>query len=337
MVDRTMTPKRRFLAGIMGGRVDRTPVGSPTSVATVDQMDLTGAFFPDVHTDGRKAAQLAAGAYDILGYDAIMPVFSVTQEAAGLGCEMNWGSIADMPTVRKHIFENPEDVRIPDGFLEHPAIASCLEAIQILRHNYGHKVCIIGKVMGPWTLSYNTHGLQDFLIKTKLEPDTVRGFLDRLKAVTILFGKAQIAAGADMLCLADHATGDLVRGTMYRDFLLPVHREILTELGCPMVLHICGKTLDRMGFIADAGYDAFHFDSKNDAFDAMRTMDGRISLVGNINNPEVLYLGTPEMVAERTRHALKAGVQVVGPECAVPLRTPLENLKMITQTVVENA
>ncbi len=116
----------------------------------------------------------------------------------------------------------------------------------ILRHNYGHKVCIIGKVMGPWTLSYNTHGLQDFLIKTKLEPDTVHAFLDRLKAVTILFGKAQIAAGADMLCLADHATGDLVRGTMYRDFLLPVHREILTELGCPMVLHICGKTLDRM-------------------------------------------------------------------------------------------
>ncbi len=55
MLDRTMTPKRRFLAGIMGGRVDRTPVGSPTSVATVDQMEMTGAFFPDVHTDGRKA------------------------------------------------------------------------------------------------------------------------------------------------------------------------------------------------------------------------------------------------------------------------------------------
>ncbi len=66
-------------------------------------------------------------------------------------------------------------------------------------------------------------------------------------------------------------------------------------------------------------------------------MGGRISLVGNINNPEVLYSGTPEMVAEQTRHALQAGVQVVGPECAVPLRTPLENLKTITKTVVENA
>jgi len=86
-----MTSKRRFLAGILGGRVDRTPVGSPTSVATVDQMHLTGAFFPDAHLDSAKMARLAAGAYEILGYDAIMPVFSVQQEAAALGCEMDWG------------------------------------------------------------------------------------------------------------------------------------------------------------------------------------------------------------------------------------------------------
>jgi len=323
-----MSPKRRFLAGLLGGRVDRTPVGSPTSVATVEQMELTSAYFPDVHLDATKMARLAAGAYEILGYDAIMPVFSVIQESAALGCDIDWGAAADMPTARNTLWEESEEVRLPDDFLERPSIAVVLDAIRLLRAQYPH-VAIIGKMMGPWTLAYHVHGLQAFLTETILEPDKVRRFLDRLKAVTLTFGRAQIAAGADVLCLADHATGDLVRGSMYRDLLQPIHRELIAELGCPIVLHICGNTLDRIGYIADAGFDAFHFDSKVDAFDAVRAVGGRISLVGNVNNPTVLYTGTPEQAAEQARYALTAGVQVLGPECAVPLRTPIANLRAI--------
>jgi MtaA/CmuA family methyltransferase len=328
-----MTPKRRFLAGLLGGRVDCPPVGSPTSVATVEQMKLTGACFPEVHRDGVQMARLAAGAHTLLGYDAIMPVFSVQQEAAALGCPMDWGSRDSMPVALEPLWSEPDQVEIPDDFLARPSIAAVLEALAGLRRAYGHRVAIVGKVMGPWTLAYHTRGIQDFLAETLLEPETVRRFLDRLKEVTIRFGRAQIAAGADALCLADHATGDLVRGTMYRDLLAPVHREILRELGCPIVLHICGETLDRIGFIAEAGFDAFHFDSKVDAVDAVRAARGRLSLVGNVNNPEILLRGAPAAVEERTRYAMEAGVRVLGPECAVPLQTPLENLRAIRRAV----
>lgn len=327
-----MTPRERFLAGIRGERVDRTPVGSPTSVATVEQMELTGAYFPKVHLDGAAMASLAAGAHEILGYDAIMPIFSVTQEAAALGCEMDWGALDTMPVAKTHPWSEPEQVHLPEDFLERPSIKAALDAIQILRREYGDRVAIIGKVMGPWTLSYHLHGLQDFLMETLLESDKVRGFLDRLKAVPVLFGKAQVAAGADMLCLADHATGDLVRGSMYRDFLQPIHRELVRELGCPVVLHICGDTLDRIGYIADAGFAAFHFDSKVDAKDAVQAA-GRMSLVGNLNNTELLLRGTPETVAQHARHAANSGVRVLAPECAIPLRTPLENLKALHSAV----
>jgi [methyl-Co(III) methanol-specific corrinoid protein]:coenzyme M methyltransferase len=306
--------------------VDAVPVGSPTSVATVDQMEITGAFFPHAHLDGEKMARLAAGAYEILGYDAIMPVFSVVQEAAALGCEISWGEAFEMPVAVTHPWNDPEQVAIPVDFLERSAIKTVLDALSILQREYGHQAAIIGKVMGPWTLAYAMHGLQDFLIETLLEPDKVRRFLDRLKAVTVLFGKAQLEAGADLLCLPDHATGDLVSGKMYRDFLAPIHREILAELGCPVILHICGKTLDRMPAIADAGFDAFHFDSLNDAQQAVRLVGDRLVLVGNVENVQTLLNGTPEAVAGQTRYAIEAGVQVIGPECAVPLRTPLENL-----------
>lgn len=330
----TMSPKRRFLAGIMGGRVDRVSVGSPTSVATVEQMEMTGASFPDVHLDAAKMARLAAGAYEILGYDAIMPVFSVAQESAALGCNVDWGGIDMMPIARDHPFAEPEQVSIPENFLELPPIKTVLDAIRILRGEYGSKVAIVGKVMGPWTLSYHLHGINEFLLETLTEPDKVRRFLDKLKIVPVIFGKAQIAAGADVLCLADHATGDLVRGAMYRDFLQPIHSELIQEIGSPIVLHICGNTLDRLGYIADAGFDAFHFDSKVDAVAAVKAVGERISLVGNVNNPNVLYSGTPEQAEAQARYAVAAGVRIVGPECAVPLRTPIANLKAICRASV---
>jgi [methyl-Co(III) methanol-specific corrinoid protein]:coenzyme M methyltransferase len=300
-------------------------------------MEITGAYFPNAHLDGGRMARLASGAYEILGYDAIMPYFSVQAEAAALGCEMDWGDVENMPVATSHPWSAPDDVQIPGDFLEKPSTRAVLDALQILRDTYGDQVAIVGKVMGPWTLAYHMHGLQEFLIETIAEPEKVRRFLDKLKEITVLFGRAQIRAGADALCVADHATGDLVGPWTYRDFLLPYHKELSQRLGCPTVLHICGKTLDRMGYICESGFDAFHFDSKVDAKEAVNEISGRMSLVGNINNAEVLLYGTPEQVADQVRYALEAGIRVIGPECAIPLNTPLENMKTITQVVCADA
>ena len=54
-----------------------------------------------------------------------------------------------------------------------------------------------------------------------------------------------------------------------------------------------------------------------------------MSLVGNINNAQTLLRGTPEDVYNQARYSIKAGVDILAPECAVPLQTPLANLKAI--------
>jgi MtaA/CmuA family methyltransferase len=330
-----MSAKRRFLSGLFGGRVDRTPAGNPTSIATVELMEATGAYFPDAHLDPEKMAMLAAGGHDLLGYDTIAPIFSVQQEAAALGCDVDWGDRTNMPANTSSPYNSPEEIAIPADFLEHPSTRAALEAISLLQRRYGDRVAILGKVMGPWTLSYHLYGVQPFLEDTILEPEKVRRFLQVLKEVTLLFGRAQMRAGADVLVLADHATGDLVSPRMYRDFLLPVHQEITAALGCPTILHICGDTANRLEYIAQAGFDAFHFDSKVDAREALRIVDGRISLVGNVNNPETLLRGSPEQVKAEVRALLEAGVEIVGPECAVPLVTPNRNLAAIVEAANE--
>ena len=336
-LNETMTPRERVLNALAGRPVDRTPVANPTNVATVELMDLADAPFPDACRDPELAARLAATGYTELGFDAIMPYFTIIQESSALGCDMQWEDKDNWPTVRMYnpIWKGEGDIRIPPGFLEHPDNLTITRAIELLKRDYGREAAIIGKTMGPWTLAYHVFGVESFLLMTVDDPDMVLRCLHKLKEISVLFGEAQIAAGADALTFPDHATGDLVSGEYYRRFLLEIHQEMAERLRVPLILHICGNTLDRLDYIAQSGMASFHFDSKNDPQKAMDVAGGRIGLVGNINNPDTLYARGPAEVRKEVFACLDAGVQMIAPECAVPLATRLENLIAIPQSVRE--
>ena len=330
-----MTSRQRVLAALQRQPVDRTPVCNPTSVATVDLMDLVDAPFPDANRQAEMMARLAATSHTELGFDSVMPVFSIVQESSALGCKMQWEEKDNWPTVRmsKPIWAEPEDIQIPSDLLTHPDMQCVLEAIKILRKQFGDEVAIIGKTMGPWTLGYHCFGVEPFLLMALDDADKTRACLDRMKPVTIEFGRAQIDAGADALTLPDHATGDLVSAEYYQRYLSEIHSEFADSLDVPVILHICGRPLDRMASIAETGMAAFHFDSRNDPAESMAIVDDRIAMVGNVNNTETLYTGSPDEVREEVNLALDAGVQLIAPECAIPLRTPLANLKEIPRAV----
>ncbi len=174
-----LAPRRRFLANLMGGRKGkRISVSNPTSIACVELMNKVGIHFPAAHLDSKQMAELAASGYEILGFDTVMPEFSVQQEAAALGCEVDWGDDNTMPESRTHPVKDVSNIVIPKNLLEMPSIRVVLEAISLLRREYGDRVAILGKVMGPWTICYHTVGVQDFLIMTIREPDKVKALLE---------------------------------------------------------------------------------------------------------------------------------------------------------------
>ncbi len=333
--EETMTPRERVMNALANLPVDRTPVSNPTNVATVELMDMVDAPFPDACRDPQLNAELAATGYTELGFDSIQPYFTIIQESSALGCEMQWEQKDNWPTVRMSnpIWKGEDDVVIPADFLEHRDMVSVTGAIEILKKQFGDEVAIIGKSMGPWTLAYHVFGVESFLLMTIDDPDMTMRIMDKLKEATVLFADAQIAAGADAICVPDHATGDLVSGEYYKRFLQDIHTEMAERIDAPLILHICGKTLDRMPYIAQTGMASFHFDSRNDPQEAMDAVDGGIGLVGNINNPQTLYARGPDEVREEVYACLEAGVQMIAPECAIPLQTKLHNLLAIPDAV----
>ncbi len=324
-----MKPRDIFVRALSRSPVPRPATGSATSVVTVDLMHKVGVFFPEAHLDAEKMAVLAAAGHTVLGFDNVMPLFSVLHESSALGCEVDWGEIDRMPACTKPLCKMGDDVVVPADLLERPGCKVALDALTLLKERYGDEVAIVGKVFGPWTLGYHVFGVQEFLINTLLDPDAVKRAMATLKEVTVRFALAQVEAGADALCLADHATRDLCSPEAYREFLQDVHAELNERIPCPLILHICGDTSDRIGYISETGLSCFHFDSKVPAATARELAGERLSLMGGTSDLDVLLTGTAEAISEDVREKVRYGIDVIGPECAIPLNAPYANMKLL--------
>jgi len=322
--------RERFMKAVVhadtGGEVC---YGAGTSIACRELMELTGAFFPEAHLDAVTMADLAIAGCTELGLDVVMPLFSVCHDAAGLGCNVDWGGPDAMPEAGKPVWHSPDDAHVSDGFLDHPACRVALDAIGMLKQRLGDDAAVCGKVFGGWTLAYHLFGVENFLIGTIDDPGGTHRILDALMPATLAFGRAQIDAGADCLLLGDHATRDLCSPNAYDEFLKARHAHVAAELDVPIILHICGNTSDRIAMIAETGLECFHWDTRTGPAAEVRTLAGdRMSLMGGVDNL-VLLGGTPEQVAAQASEAAAAGIDIIGPECAIPLRTPLANLKAV--------
>jgi MtaA/CmuA family methyltransferase len=331
------TSHNLVMSAVYNGRKgDRPPAGNPTSIVCHGLMDAAGISFPEAHVDANAMADLAIAAHEILGFDTVMPEYSVHQESAALGSDVDWGDRDTMPDGKTFPYADFSDIRVPENILEKPSMRVVLEALSILRRTVGDTAAIVGKVMGPWTLSYHMAGTQNFLLQIGMgESEKVIKMMRQLMPVTVTFARAQFQAGADVVVLADHVTGDLAGPYHYRDLLQPIHKEITSQIGGPLILHVCGNCIDRLELFAESGFEAYHFEWQMDAKVVVKKVGHLMSLVGCVNNPQVLYQGTPDDAYAQARYAIEAGVNIIGPECAIPLATPLENLKAIVAAVRE--
>ena len=322
--------RQHFLGALVREHTAGRPVvGTGTSIACQDLMRLTGSFFPEAHLDAEKMTGLALAGHTVLGLDVVMPLFSVCHEAAAMGCQVNWGSPTAMPESGPPIFQDLDDIRIPSDLLQRPGCAVPLAAIRLLKKRLGDAAAVCGKVFGSWTQSYHYFGIENFLMGTLDDPGKTQAILERLLPVTVMFARAQLEAGADCILLADHVTRDLCGPRAYETFVMPLHQRLAEEIKAPVILHICGNTSDRIEMIAQTGLACFHWDTKSGPPELVRKLAGsRLALMGGVSN-YLLLRGTPEQVAAQSATAVSAGIDVVGPECAIPLSTPLQNLQAV--------
>jgi [methyl-Co(III) methanol-specific corrinoid protein]:coenzyme M methyltransferase len=330
-----MNSRERVLSLFAGKTVDVLPVINPTSVVTVECMRAMDTSFPKAHTDVNEMVNLSMTSKKLLGFDSVMPYFSVHIEAAALGCNVWWGDNNGMPVITKNAIRKIEDFEFPQNFLLQPACKNLLKAIRILRKNVSNDAVVIGKVVGPWTLAYHLYGIDNLILDIILEPNRIINLINTLLPVSISFAKAQFDAGADLLTWAEHVTSDLISAEIYREFMLPVHKRATAALRNygPTILHVCGNIMDRLDYICQTGFSAIHFDSRNDLNKVIEIAARRIILVAGVNNPQTLSGGSKSDVHIEVMQKLNLGYKLIAPECAIPFNVPNSNLIELANTI----
>ncbi|MCL2705765.1 MAG: methyltransferase [Spirochaetaceae bacterium] len=324
----SMTSRERFFALIAGQSADRPAVINPVSVATTEAINELKLDFAKVHTNADNMAALAAYEYDEIGFDCIAPYFSIVAETAAMGAKIDWGNNSSYPKQHGTVFSEPEQIVIPQQYFDQPTTKSLIEAIKKLKAKYSGKALIIGKVMGPWTLCLHTYGVENTLIATIEEREKLAAMTKALLEFGKAFAAAQFEAGADVVTVADHTTRNLVGPDVYRDFILPLHQEFNKMFPGKLILHCCGNTEDRVHYFSSANFPLYHFESANDIMKIINAANN-MPLTGCVNNPTTLYAGSPDDVYKETEKILKAGINILSPECAIPLSVKNENLKAI--------
>jgi len=79
-----------------------------------------------------------------------------------------------------------------------------------------------------------------------------------------------------------------------------------SQVGGPIILHVCGNCSDRLELFARSGVEAYHFEWQVDSKEAVRRIGDQVSLVGQRQQSQTLLQGTPEDVYKQARYAIEA-------------------------------
>ncbi|WP_440954759.1 methylcobamide:CoM methyltransferase MtaA [Methanosarcina sp. Mfa9] len=330
--------RKNFLNALQGKTVDRVPALSVTQTGTVELMDLTGAYWPEAHSDPEKMAALALAGHEIAGLEAVRYPYCLTVLAEALGCEIRMGTKGIQPSVLSHPFsKSPEGLEVPEDLLERGRIPALLEATKILKARTGgeagkEEVPLIAGMEGPSTVFSHIAGINDYLVWFMKKPDYVARFMEVCTDICIEYANSLFEHGADVLCVPD---GGLVATDLMPpkalDLLKPSFTRLCKETRGPVILHICGDVERSLHSLSECGFDAISIEEKVSIRAAKAAIEDRARVIGNIAPSSTLLFGTPEAVKAEAKQCLSDGVDILAPGCGIAPMTPLANMRAIVE------
>ena len=332
-----LSPKKRVLKALVGGKTDRTPVTSITGCGgsiNIEMQTATGIFWPDAHKDPELMAKLAISGYEIGGIECVKIPFHNIVEAEALGCKTRYPKERHLyPVVIENPYDNPQDLKMPDRVAESGRLPIVLEAIQIARELIGDFLPISSHVVGPFTLALELVGIERFSIWSLKNINYIKTVIDFTTEYIIAFGKAQYRAGSDFVTVADGSLAkNLVTPEVLNRFLKPALIRIAENLHGIRLLYIGGKEEPMVPFLVECGYDGISVAETVDIA-KIKPIVGDVKILGNVSSKKTLTQGSPEEVRAEVKKAITDGADLIEPSCGIPPETPTTNIKAMVEAV----
>ncbi len=306
----SITHRDRFLRACTCQAVDRPPIWMMRQAGrSLPEYRVLkeGYKFTELVQDPELAAEVTLQPIRRFGYDAAV-IFSdilVISEAMGQPYELleQGGVKVDFQLNSKADVDKLDPSRVLDHIGYTP------DAIRAVRKELGNERAIIGFAGSPWTLaSFMVEGgssRENTRSRALLhsEPKLFRALLEKITAATIIYLKAQIEAGADVIQLFDSQGGTLapnkfwdVSGRWMQQIVDAIGGEVPTIVFARNVHHNWNE-------VVQTGANVLGIDWSIRLADVCKELPDTVAVQGNLD--PALLLAKPEAAIAETQRILE--------------------------------
>jgi [methyl-Co(III) methanol-specific corrinoid protein]:coenzyme M methyltransferase len=177
------------------------------------------------------------------------------------------------------------------------------------------------------------HGVERLMLGLVDNPGLVRQLLGLCAEVLVACANAQFEAGIDALAIGEGGAGaNMLSPRMYDEVLLDIHRKMIGSIHGPTIMHICGDITARLDSLQRIGLCCFSFDHTIEPSLMREKSSGIFRIMGNINTADLLN-GTPADIESQVHENLEAGVDIIGPGCAISPLCPSANIRAMSEAI----
>ena len=135
------------------------------------------------------------------------------------------------------------------------------DRIRKVRESHPDHCLIFGTHIGPFTAGYMAMGFERFFLRLVDDAAFVERLLEARTEWCIAMYQKAVCLGAEVVVLGDdaaHGGGPMISPSMWRKFILPLHRRIVDALGVPVIWHSDGDTEALLPMAIEAGFVGIH-------------------------------------------------------------------------------
>ena len=217
-----------------------------------------------------------------------------------------------------------------------------LKQTRIIAEKTGEERFVGVGSFGPFTTAAQLVGVNEFMmyLSDEDEEDLVREVLEFSEEVVYHLTMDFLEAGGNLVYIAEPvSSGDLISEDYFETYSLPYLKQLNDRLSekCPyMLLHICGKTMERISALKDSGIAIFSVDSL-DLEEALKRAEGKITIMGTLSPVRVLEQESPEEIYQKAQNLVQtaglSGGFILAPGCDLTPDTPYEHIEAMVRAV----
>lgn len=300
--------------------------------------------FLDLCKNPELAAEVSLQPYRAFGMDAVIMFSDILIPPEAMGQEVVFGDGGPKFPNPLQSASDVDRLIIPDPVEKTGFVMDILRKLR-LELSHDPDTALIGFAGAPWTLAtymIEGGGSRHFAkIKGMMydAPEVLHRLLGKLSETVSLYLNAQIEAGAQAVQLFD-TWGGILSAEEYRQFILPYHQQIISNLNrkqAPVILYV-NNSRGLLPLMAEADPDVISIDPLTSITEARQILGSGFALQGNLDS--VALFSAPDVLAPKVQSVLREGgnqgyIFNLGHGILPP--TPVDNVRLLVKLVKESA